>query len=154
MENINVEEIMKEIRKEIQEKKYREEELKFADLEADEKLGEVSFFQMDELQMQFDELASHCNNPVYFPLPGNPVKVFVQRIIRRLLLFVIFPAFQFQNHFNKGTVNCLNQIELYIRESSGLKKQVADQQKQLEDCQRQINLLKRQLKSMNEFINK
>lgn len=154
MENVNVEEIMEEIRKEIQEKNYRKEELDFEDIEADEKLGEGCYFQMDELQLQLDNLSTHWHNPVYFPLPGNPIKVFFQRVFRRLLLFVIFPAFQFQNRFNNGTVNCLKQVEFYIQESAELKKRTADQQSQLEECQKQIQLLKEEVRNLKELINK
>lgn len=146
MEKINVEEIMEEIRRDIREKGYREENFDFTKVVSEGNLVESEkHFQMDELQIQLNNMVSFCNNPIYFPLQGNPIKVFIQRVIRRGVLFVIFSAFQFQNRFNASIMSFSRQVELFIRETSGLKKQVEDQQKQLEKCRREIRDLEERL---------
>ena len=147
MEKIDVEKIMEEIRKEIQEKGYREEDLDFSGIPVENgQVGAGRRFQMDELQIQFNNVVSFCSNPIYFPLKGNPIKVFFQRLVRRAFLFVIFSAFQFQNRFNSSVMNFSQQVELFIQENAGLRKQLEDQGRQLEECRLRIARLEESLK--------
>lgn len=146
MQNIDVEKIMEEIRQDIAEKGYKEEDLDFTDIAVDAgRTGCGSEFDENELAGQAAYLNSHYNNPIYFPLKGNPVKVFFQKAVRRMLLFVIFPGFQFQNKFNVATVRCMNQFKHYVDENEALAKQVKAQQEELEECKKQLAALQKEM---------
>jgi len=141
MQNIDVEKIMEEIRAEIKEKGYKPEDLDFSDIAVEVvKMNPEGGYNEGELQGQLAFLNSHYNNPIYFPLQGNSVKVFVQRVIRRALLFVIFPGFQFQTRFNVGTVRALNQVKHYMEE----------QQKEMDELKSEIARLKAMLPDQKE----
>ena len=147
-ENINVEKIMEEIRREIQQKGYTREELRFADVEVNVKdVDPGERFQKTELLSQHNFINSNYNNPIGFPITGNPVKVFVQKVIRKLTLFVTYPAFQFQNRFNVGVVRFLNQVTHYINENEGLREMIDKQQEEIEMCKKQIACLQEEVKN-------
>ena len=141
MQNIDVEKIMEEIRAEIKEKGYKPEDLDFSDIAVEvAKVNPDGGYNEGEMQGQLAFLNSHYNNPIYFPLQGNPVKVFVQRAIRRALLFVIFPGFQFQTRYNVAAVRALNQVKNYMEE----------QQKEMDELKAEIAGLKAMLLEQKE----
>lgn len=153
MEKIDVGEIMAGIRKEIAEKGYTKEEISYAQALANmDRASLDKCYNRRVFRTKYEYIDGHYNNPVFFELKGNPVKVFLQKVIRRIFLFVIYPAFQFQNVFNKGVVECIRQLRNYIEENeevrhasikiSRLEKQLQDQQEQIERLQRELDTLK------------
>lgn len=153
MEKIDVGEIMAGIRKEIAEKGYTKEEISYAQALANmDGASSDKCYNRRVFRTKYEYIDGHYNNPVFFELKGNPVKVFLQKVIRRIFLFVIYPAFQFQNVFNKGVVECIRQLRNYIEENeevrhtsikiSRLEKQLQDQQEQIERLQRELDTLK------------
>ncbi len=144
MYEINVEEIMRNIRTEIAEKGYSDDEMSYMKVLANMDTASMeNRFQAKELQSKYEYISTHYANPVYFPLKGNPIKCFLQRALRRVLLFVIFPAFQYQNMFNHATVNCIHQLKNHVDETKELKKQLAQQQEQIQQLQQELAELKK-----------
>ena len=151
MQNIDVEAIMDEIRREIAEKGLKEEDLSFSDIPLDiPQTNQGQAYVERELLAQCSYMNNNYNNPIYWPLQGNPVKVFVQRLVRRMFLFVIFQAFQHQNRFNASVVRAVNQIKNYIDESHSVEDAVKAHQRELEECKRQIAELKEQLEALQK----
>lgn len=143
MQNIDVEKIMEEIRQEIREKGYKEADLDFSDISVVSTKTASSGYDREELERQAAYINANSQNPIYFPLTGNPVKVFIQKALRRCFLFVIFQAFQFQNKFNTSVTCFLNQVRNYQSENEGLKEQLRRQQEQLDSLQKEVEELRR-----------
>lgn len=145
MQSIDVEKIMEEIRQEIKEKGYKESDLDFTDIAVASAKSVVSGYDREELDQQAAYLNANCQNPIYFPLSGNPIKVFCQRILRRCWLFVIFQAFQFQNRFNCSVTRFLNQVRNYQIENENLKDLLTRQQEQIDSLEKELKELRHKI---------
>lgn len=143
MQTVDVEKIMEEIRQDIAKKGYREEDLHFKDIALSTEEPSSMRYCREDAEKQLDYLSFHSNNPVFFPLSGNPVKTFVQRVVRRIFLFVIYPAFQFQNKFNATATRFLKQSMNYMNENEALKEQMKRQQEQIERLSMEVENLKK-----------
>lgn len=157
MEKIDVAEIMANIRQEIADKGYTKEEISYA-----QALANMDGANLDKcynrraLRTKYEYVSGHYNNPIFFELKGNPVKVFLQKVIRRIFLFVIYPAFQFQNVFNEGVVDCIRQVRNYIEENEEVKHtpvKLARLEKQLQAQQEQIDRLQKELETLKANNN-
>lgn len=152
MEKIDVEEIMAGIRQEISEKGYTKEEIGYAQALANMDSDSLEkCYNKRTLRMKYNYISTHFNNPIYFELEGNPIKVFLQRVARRMFLFVIFKAFYFQNVFNEGVVDCIRQIKNYIEENEEVKHapvKISRLEKQILEQQEQIDMLKREIQEL------
>lgn len=142
MQTIDVEKIMEEIRREIAEKGYKEEDLHFEDISLSSEEPSSLKYSREDAEKQLDYLSFHSNNPVFFPLSGNPVKTFVQRVVRRIFLFVIYPAFQFQNKHNATVTRFLKQSMNYMNDNEMLKEQLQKQQEQIDRLVAEVERLK------------
>ncbi len=149
MEKIDVQEIMAGIRQEIAAKGYTKEEISYA-----QALANMDAASLDKcynprvLRMKCDYVRGHFANPIYFELKGNPVKVLLQKVIRRAFLFVIYPAFHFQNVYNEAVSDCIRQMKNYIEENEQVKRmpaKMAALEKQVKEQQEQIDALRREL---------
>lgn len=148
MQTIDVEKIMEEIRQEIRDKGYKEEDLDFSDIAITSARTVTAGYDQEELERQAAYLNANSQNPIYFPLSGNPVKVFFQKALRRCFLFVIFQAFQFQNKFNSSVTCFLNQVRNYQVENADLREKVQQQQERLDMLQKELETLQHK---MEEF---
>lgn len=142
MQEIDIEKIMEEIRQEIRDKGYKEEDLDFADIAVISTKTVTAGYDPEELERQAAYLNANSQNPICFPLSGNPVKVFLQKVLRRCFLFVIFQAFQFQNRFNISVTCFLNQVRNYQAENSELKEQLKKQQEQIDRIGEELKTLR------------
>lgn len=145
MQNIDVEKIMEEIRQEIREKGYKEADLDFSDIPIVSTKTASPGYDREELERQAAYINANSQNPIYFPLAGNPIKVFIQKTLRRCFLFVIFQAFQFQNKFNTSVTCFLNQVRNYQSENEGVKEQLLRQQEQLDSLRKEVEELRSRL---------
>lgn len=143
MQTVDVEKIMEEIRQEIAEKGYKEEDLHFEDVALSMEEPSSLRYCREDAEKQLDYLSFHSSNPVFFPLSGNPVKTFVQRVVRRVFLFVIYPAFQFQNKYNATATRFLKQSMNYMNENETLKEQLRRQQEQIDKLSADVENLKK-----------
>lgn len=113
MIKIDVDAIMADIRKNIEERGYREEELKFADIETESKeglelLGET--FQLDNLSQWIVKMDEAKQVACWRPMGGNPVKVFLKKLIRKCMKFYVEPIVEDQNRYNHYTVCAMAQV--------------------------------------------
>lgn len=137
MEEINVEEIMEQIRKEIGEKGYSEETIKFR---PDTLGGENSCQSIDELKDMISQMNETYFVPCRYAIHGNPVKVFIKKVIRLMIAFVIKPISENQNQFNEYTVHAFNlMLECIERQSIIIK-----------DSEKEINLLKNEIETLKK----
>lgn len=152
MEKIDVGEIMAGIRQEIADKGYTKEEISYAQALANMDGASLDkCYNQRALRTKYEYISGHFNNPIFFELKGNPVKVLFQKVIRRFFLFVIYPAFQFQNVFNEGVVDCIRQVRNYIEENEEVKHtpvKLARLEKQLQEQQEQIERLQKELETL------
>ena len=95
-EKINIEEIMKDIRREIAEKGYDSSMLSFDDVSLNSDLTD------DDLDMEESLRYAKLNFEVeaYRKLPGNAAVVFVKKIFRKFMKFYIEPIVRDQNQLN------------------------------------------------------
>jgi len=116
---IDVEEIMKEIRLEIQEKGLNESMLSFQDVDGGEILkglrnGEK--YDPGEFERLVQQVNLRSNVPWYHRVEGNALANFIKKVIRKLIRFMIIPVVEEQNAFNGSAAQCLNQLLAYVKE--------------------------------------
>lgn len=112
MKNINVEEIMKEIRADIKARNLSETDLKFQDVKMAENDFQMTLLQ-DELKMA--NLYSRIN--LHGDVGGIGIKRFIKRFIRKCVRFYVQPMLEQQNEFNAHCVRTLNTMNMYILEN-------------------------------------
>lgn len=122
--DINIEEIMQEIRQEIADKHLTPDMLSFEDVpytrpDAMNGCG----LDSEEARNAMVYLNSHYNVQAYKPLAGNPLFVFVKKVIRKLTKFYVEPVVDDQNTFNANTVRMLNALS---QEVEALRKENAE----------------------------
>lgn len=106
-EKINIEEIMKDIRKEIQEKGYDSSMLSFDDVTINTDLTDETL-DMEE-SLRYAKLNFEVE--AYRQLPGNAVAVFVKKIFRKFMKFYIEPIVRDQNQLNFRYSIMFNELE-------------------------------------------
>ena len=112
---INIEDIMSEIRSDIQEKGLNSSMLSFADVPCDANPeNPTDAYDPDTLRSNVQYVSTQYQMQPYRPLAGNPVMVFFKKVLRRLMRFYIEPLAQEQTYFNANTAQALQEMELYI----------------------------------------
>ncbi len=141
MQKIDVEQIMNEIRAEIREKGYTENELKFQDIPIPAVPGtDNGKFNLAELHNQINACNKDWNNPMYFSTSGgNPVKEFYRKAMRKVSRCVFWPIVNYQNKFNSDVVRALNQVKYYI--DSDDEKYAAIKEQLLKDMKKELERL-------------
>lgn len=113
---VNIEEIMNGIREEIKEKGYSADMLSFSDV--------TGVFTSDPTVFDkrvFSDYLSYLNTayrvPDARPLYGNPLVVFIKKVIRKLTLFVMRPAVDHQSEYNSFIARTFNMVDCYMNEN-------------------------------------
>lgn len=108
--NVNIEEIMQGIRKEIKEKGLSADMLSFEDVPYQKPDSAVNGCAADseEVKNSLVYLNGHYNVQPYKPLGGNALFVFIKKVLRKLMKFYIEPIVNDQNQFNANVVRVLN----------------------------------------------
>lgn len=116
MENINIEDIMQQIRAEVKEKGYKESDLSFTDIKMGSASGEENLaFNEQEFKHQLHCLNSITRLDYYRPLSGG-VKVFFKRVVRKLVKPIVLPLCQEQEQYNACNARVMNQLAAVIKE--------------------------------------
>ena len=116
MNEINVEEIMQQIRAEIKEKGYKEEDLSFEDVNVPVIEQNISETPDDNaLRIALDNANKNVRVDYYRPLEGNGLKKALKKFMRKLVKPVVYHLCVNQESFNTGSVQTLNQMYLYIQ---------------------------------------
>lgn len=132
---INIEEIMNEIRANIKERGYDKEPLSFEEVAVSKPvLQGDSEYDAEEFNREIEYLNYNWNNSFMIPIAGgNPIGVFIKKVIRKLTRFIVFPIVNFQNAYNASNVRCLKQIKEYMAEMEEYKVRIAKLEKEIEE---------------------
>jgi len=118
-ENINVDEIVNQIRSEIKEKGLEASMLSFEDVPFDKEVSHTeSHFELSSLVQSADYMNARNQIDPYKEISGNPISVFIKKIIRKLVKFYIMPIMTEQNALNYHCANAVNQVSCYVQENS------------------------------------
>lgn len=106
MENgsINIEEIMAEIKRNIKEQGLTPDMLSF------EEVPYKKSAQGGSATEALDYISSHYYIQPYKELNGNPVKVFIKKVLRKLVKFYVEPVVFEQNDFNANAVTVMKSL--------------------------------------------
>ena len=102
--NINIEEIMAEIKRGIKEQGITADMLSFEDVPFKKTA------QGGSASEALDYITSHYYIQPYKELKGNPVKVFIKKVIRKLVKFYVEPVVFEQNDFNANAVTVMKSL--------------------------------------------
>ena len=127
MIEINVEEIMEEIRKDILEKGYTNDMLSFEDVKVQESTIDGVRFQMQEMERELSAVNSNYELHFYREYEGNFIKKLIKKVIRKIIKPIIFPICEEQIRYNVAVTRVLNQMNLYIHDLEKGKKELADE---------------------------
>ncbi len=137
MQEINVEEIMKEIRKEVAEKGMKDEPLKFADVSLAENVMDIpEKFDADTTQKEILNM-----NALWDTIQSNEirstngVKLAIKKVLNRAVMTIMRPVVIAQDIFNSSVVGTMNQLSCMIEENEQLKKE-------MEELKHEVELLK------------
>lgn len=136
---INIEEIMKEIRQNIKDRGYDKEPLSFEDVEISKAaIQSEGVYNAEEFLHEIDYLNHNWCNSYMVPISSsNPAVVFIKKVIRKLTNFIIFPIVNFQNAYNASNVKCMNQMKEYIAEMESYKNKIAQLEEELKQIREQ-----------------
>lgn len=103
-EKINIEEIMAEIKQSIKEQGLTADMLSFEDVPYKKNA------QSGSASEALDYVSTHYYVQPYKELQGNPVKVFIKKVIRKLTKFYVEPVVFEQNDFNANAVTVMKSL--------------------------------------------
>ena len=131
---INIEEIMEEIRANIKERGYDKEPLSFEEIEVSKPVIQGnSGYNAEELMSELGYLNRNWNNSIHAPINSrNSLATFVKKVIRKCTRFIVFPIVNFQNAYNASNVRCINQIKEYMAELEQYKTRVEKLEKEIQ----------------------
>lgn len=116
MQEINIEEIMQEIREEIKEKGYKESDLSFLDIpvKSQNEVRMEEQFSEQRLRELLHLVNVSTDVRYYRNYTGNFFKTFIKKVIRKILAPLLFPLCQEQEQYNSSVTRTLNQMYQYI----------------------------------------
>ncbi len=152
MENgeINIEKIMDDIRAEIKEKGYTSDILSFEDVTSISLDGENDFSKE-----KLSELVSYMNSsyavPITRPLGGNPIVVFIKRVIRKLTRFIIRPIVEHQSEYNSVSARAVGMIGARVESvSSETENRIALLELKLQTAMKEIERLNGEIERLQK----
>lgn len=118
-ENINVDEIVSQIRAEIKEKGLEASMLSFEDVPFEREAGHAeNHFELSSLVQSAEYMNARNQIEPYKEIKGNPISRFIKKVIRKLVKFYIMPIMTEQNALNYHCANAVNQVSCYVQENS------------------------------------
>ena len=155
---INIEDIMSEIRSDIQQKGLNSSMLSFSDVPCDANPeNPTESYDLDTLRSNVQYVSTQYQVQPYRPLTGNPVLVFFKKVLRRLMRFYVEPIAQEQTYFNANTAQALQEMEMYIidtqtHSNAALATRIADLELQQKNSRMQIDALTKQIEALQEQL--
>lgn len=136
---INIEEVMNEIRAEIKEKGYTSDMLSFEDVVSLSPVAVDADSAIEDLHGAISCINASYIVPESIPVKGNAIVRFVKKVIRKLCRFYVKPIVMTQNEFNALCVRALNDVNIYIDESS---------KTSVTELENKVNMLELKLKTV------
>ena len=108
--NINIELIMAQIKNDIRQQNLTPDMLSFEDIPYEQPVRAESAdsISAEKAEAAFRQMNLHYYIKPYRKLKGNPVSVFFQKAVRKLIMFCIEPNVTEQNNFNAAAVTAMN----------------------------------------------
>lgn len=138
MENrIDVEDIMREVREEVEKRKLNGEIIPFEKIPVYWEDGDCQgmVFDFDELKQETAFLNNNYRIQAYRELKSRPVVggiiLFLKKILRKSMKFYIEPIVNDQNEINSAVMSCMNQINYYIQGQISLQKEIMELQEKV-----------------------
>ena len=132
MNEINVEEIMKELKKKAAEQKIEREEQEFDKLISDgicEDLSYIEKFDREDFIFELTEVNRYFwVNPDIAIEQNGFLKKNLKKVIKKLVQFFSYPLVEKQNEFNQAATRAFNQIRNYIITHDNVDKRVEELQ--------------------------
>lgn len=132
MDEINVEEIMKELKKKAAEQKIEREEQEFDKLISDgicEDMSYIEKFDRDDFIFELTEVNRYFwVNPDIAIEEKGFLKKNLKKVIKKLVQFISYPLVEKQNEFNQVATRAFNQIRNYIVTHDNVDKRVEELQ--------------------------
>ena len=137
-EQINIEDIMQEIRAEIREKGYADNEIPFSDIACLVGGTEVPIAMMDESRtvLAYRDISSTRKGV-------GKLITFVKKVIRKMVCFYVEPLVDDQNRFNELTTKVVAQT---VRRYNDDDARIEELEKKIYKCERRIRELEEELK--------
>ncbi|MBR2474576.1 MAG: hypothetical protein IKB51_06065 [Clostridia bacterium] len=116
--DINIEKIMDDIRAEIKEKGYTADMLSFNEVSSSVHASESGQFSVEEYNGVVSYLKTAHVVPVSKPITGNPIIVFIKKLIRKFTRVTIRPVVEHQSEYNAFSARALSMVGDYIEQNS------------------------------------
>lgn len=112
MKDISVSQIMQEIRKEIEQKGYSANDLKFSEALAQPETG----LDVGKLNCAIAMAQASCYVDMYAPINGGKCKTFIKKVLRKFIRPIFMFQAQRQTTFNENATISIIQLERYVSE--------------------------------------
>lgn len=114
-EQVNIEQIMEEIRQQIAEKGISLDIPEFSGA-SEKPIVEIAPFDRDEFNKSVLAVQRNAQVERYAPIIGNPIIKFIKRFVRKMVNFIIAPIVEDQNVFNASAARTISSLQSYINE--------------------------------------
>ena len=155
--NINIEEIMSQIKREIKEKHLTADMLSFEDVPYEKPTDMSSGSSLEDCDSALTYMNTHYYIQPYKELQGNPLKVFFKKVIRKLTKFYVEPVVFDQNDFNANTTKALNSLRSAVNtgsESSDMNDRLQVLELAQKELTKRIDSLERENAALREELGK
>ena len=139
MKEINVIQIMEEIREDIKKKGYTDELLSFSDVNV-MPVQVVSSNPGVDIAGQLDVANRSKELHYYREYSGNAIKTFIKRLIRKLIKPIVLPLCDEQILYNVSSVEVMKGLYIYIQNQEAEKAVLAER----------INVLEREMAELKD----
>ena len=114
-EQVNIEQIMEQIRQEIREKGISLDIPEFSGA-SEKPVAEIAPFDMNEFMQSVAAVDRSYQVERYAPIVGNPISKLIKRVVRKMVNFIITPIVEDQNAFNASVAKTISSLQSYINE--------------------------------------
>ncbi|MBQ8189521.1 MAG: hypothetical protein IJZ44_07050 [Lachnospiraceae bacterium] len=134
MKEINVEQIMQEIRADAKNRKADSVPLRFADVSlADSKLEMPTRLETEILKKEIVNLNALWDTSLAIDINSNSkIKVFVKKILYKMVMTIMRSNILSQTIFNLSVVNIMNQMNCLVEENEAMKKELQQIKQEVE----------------------
>ncbi len=130
---INIEEIMQQIRNEIEEAGYTDDMLSFDDVDLDDGNFQFETFSKEDFNQEVYDLNHTWDIQTYRNVGSGGIVSFIKKAVRKVIRFYVDPAVEDQNQFNAKLVKTMNLMNCYIHEQDATIAALKNQIKKLEE---------------------
>lgn len=130
MKEINIEEIMEEIRQKIESRGYCQDIPAFEDISADVCIADIPGFSEKEFDSYLEQVKAHCEVQYYEPITDGRIKKLIKKIMRKLMSFQLVPMTVQQNTFNSFVLGSLRNVQNYIHSNNCTDQNVMNQRQE------------------------